>query len=119
MLTLFKQIFTWWNHQTLGTGIYTLFFGKLKGKDYFGNKYYQNKSGKRWVIYNGEVDATKIPNEWYSWIHHLNNKIENVQELKKFSWQKKNIPNQTGTSKAFHPNKDDKNVYKKYKSWKE
>ena len=85
MLTLLKQTFTWWNHQTLGTRIYTLIFGKLKGKDYYGNKYYQNKSGKRWIIYNGEVDSTKIPNEWYSWIHHLNNKIENVQDLKKFS----------------------------------
>ena len=95
MLTLLKQIFTWWNHQTLGTRIYTLFFGKFKGKDYFGNRYYQNKSGKRWIIYNGEVDATKIPNEWYSWIHHLSNKIEYDQQLKKFSWQKKNIPNQT------------------------
>ena len=73
MLTLLKQIFTWWNHQTLGTRIYTLFFGKFKGKDYSGNRYYQNKSGKRWIIYNGEVDATKIPNEWYSWIHYLNN----------------------------------------------
>ena len=119
MLTLLKQTFTWWNHQTLGTRIYTLFFGRFKGKDYFGNKYYQNKSGKRWVIYNGEVDATKIPNEWYSWIHHLSNKIEYDQQLKKFSWQKKNIPNLTGTSKAFHPNKDNNNVYKKYKSWKE
>ena len=114
MLTFFKQIFTWWNHQTLGTRIYTALFGKYKGIDYFGNKYYQNKSGKRWVIYNGEVDATKIPNEWYSWIHHLKNKIEHNQEIKKFNWQKKNIPNQTGTKQAFHPNKDDKNDYKKY-----
>ena len=89
MLTFIKQIFTWWNHQTLGTRIYTLIFGKFKGTDYYGNKYYQNKSGKRWIIYNGEVDATKIPNEWYSWIHYLNNKIEHQQELKKFSWQKK------------------------------
>ena len=119
MLTIFKEIFTWWNQQTLGTRIQTIISGKYIGKDNLGNKYYESKSGKRWVIYNGEVDATKIPNEWYSWIHHLNNKIENVQELKKFSWQKKNIPNQTGTSKAFHPNKNDKNVYKKYKSWKE
>ena len=119
MLTFLKQIFTWWNHQTLGTGIYTFFYGKYKGKDYFENKYYQNKNGKRWVIYNGEIDATKIPNEWYSWIHHLNNKIEHTHELKKFEWQKKNTPNQTGTSNAFHPNKDDKNDYKKYKSWKE
>ena len=119
MLTFFKQIFTWWNHQTLGTRIYTLCFGKYKGNDYFGNKYYQSKSGRRWVIYNGEVDATKIPNEWYSWIHYLNNKIENTQNIKKYKWQKKNIPNRTGTSKAFHPNKDNKNEYKKYKTWKE
>ena len=89
MLTVLKQIFTWWNHQTLGTRLYTLFFGKFKGKDYFGNKYYQSKSGKRWIIYNGEVDATKIPNEWYSWMHYLNNKIEHTQELSKYSWQKK------------------------------
>tara|TARA_B100002052_G_C15352526_1_gene363265 strand:- start:96 stop:455 length:360 start_codon:yes stop_codon:yes gene_type:complete len=119
MLTFIKQIFTWWNHQTLGTRIYTLIFGKLKGKDYFGNKYYQNKSGKRWVVYNGEVDATKIPNEWFSWMHYLNNKIEHDQELKKFSWQKQSVPNQTGTIKAYHPNKDSTNDYKKYKSWKE
>ena len=119
MLTFFKQIFTWWNHQTLGTRIYTLFFGKYKGNDYFGNKYFQSKSGRRWVIYNGEVDATKIPNEWYSWIHYLNNKIENTQNIEKYKWQKKNIPNRTGTSKAFHPNKDNKNEYKKYKTWKE
>ena len=46
MLTFFKQIFTWWNHQTLGTRIYTALFGKYKGIDYFGNKYYQNKSGR-------------------------------------------------------------------------
>ena len=116
---MIKEIFTWWNKQTIGTRINTIFFGKLVGEDASGNKYYESKSGKRWVIYNGEVDATKIPNEWYSWIHYLNNKIENVKELKKFSWQKKNIPNQTGTPKAFHPNKNDKNVYKKYKSWKE
>tara|TARA_B100000989_G_scaffold135100_1_gene100380 strand:+ start:504 stop:863 length:360 start_codon:yes stop_codon:yes gene_type:complete len=119
MLTLFKQIFTWWNHQTLGTRLYTLIFGKFKGKDYFGNKYYQSKSGKRWVIYNGEVDSSKIPNEWYSWIHFIKNKIENKQELNKFSWQKKNVPNPTGTEEAFHPNKENKNDFKKYKTWKE
>ena len=64
-------------------------FGKFKGKDYFGNKYYQNKSGKRWIIYNGEVDATKIPNEWYSWMHYLNNKIEHNHELKNLVGKKK------------------------------
>ena len=100
---MLKQIFTWWNQQTFGTRLQILFSGKLVGEDKNGNKYYESKSGRRWVIYNGEVEASKIPNEWYSWIHHLNNKIEHTHELKKFEWQKKNTPNQTGTSNAFHP----------------
>ena len=60
MLTFIKQIFTWWNHQTIGTRIQTLLFGKFVGKDSFGNKYYQNRGGKRWVVYSGEIEATKI-----------------------------------------------------------
>jgi len=88
MLTFFKQIFVWWNQQTLGTRIQTILFGKFVGKDSFGNKYYQNKSDKRWVIYKGEIDATKIPEEWYSWMHYTKNKIENLHQLKRYDWQK-------------------------------
>ena len=66
MLTVFKEIFTWWNHQTLGTRINTILFGKLIGEDNFGNKYYENRSGKRWVVYSGEIAATKISNDWYA-----------------------------------------------------
>ena len=88
MLTFLKKIFIWWNQETLGTKIQTLFFGKLIGKDSFGNKYYESKSGKRWVIYKDEVDASKIPIEWYSWIHFTPNKIENSHELNKFEWIK-------------------------------
>ena len=64
MLTFFKQIFVWWNQQTLGTRIQTFFYGKFVGEDSFGNKYDESKSCKRWVIYNGEIEASKIPNEW-------------------------------------------------------
>ena len=76
MLTLLKKIFTWWNQDTFGTRIKTILFGKFVGQDSFGNKYYESKNGKRWVIYSGEIDASKIPVEWYSWIHHTQNKIE-------------------------------------------
>ena len=86
--------------------------------DQNGNKYYESKNGRRWVIYNGEVDSTKIPNEWFSWIHFTKNKIEKVQDQKKFSWQKSHKPNLTGTDKAYHPKKSE-NENKKYKSWKE
>ena len=78
MLTLFKKIFTWWNRDTFGTRIKTIIFGKFVGKDSFGNKYYESKNGKRWVIYANEIDASKIPVEWYSWIHFTPNKIENI-----------------------------------------
>tara|TARA_B100000900_G_scaffold379877_1_gene365112 strand:+ start:278 stop:640 length:363 start_codon:yes stop_codon:yes gene_type:complete len=119
MLTIIKQIFTWWNQETLGTKIFTIFFGKLVGKDEYGNKYYENKNkSKRWVIYNGEIDATKIPNEWYSWIHFIKNKIEHEKSLKKYDWQKPHSPNPTGTHKAYHPNKNNEKLEKKYKSWK-
>ena len=62
MLTLFKKIFIWWNQETLGTKLKTIFSGKLIGSDSLGNKYYESKTGKRWVIYSGEIDASKIPN---------------------------------------------------------
>ena len=72
MLTFFKDSF-------LSGGIIKLLAQELKqffmvkyvGMDNFGNKYYQSKSDKRWVIYNGEIDASKIPNEWYLWMHYI------------------------------------------------
>ncbi len=118
MLTVLKKIFTWWNRDTFGTRIKTFLFGKFVGKDSFGNKYYESKKGKRWVIYADEVDASKIPVEWYSWIHFTPNKIEKNHELKKFDWQKPHRPNLTGTESAYYPNKNKNAVEKKYKSWK-
>ena len=118
MLTFIKQIFVWWNQATIGTRVETVFFGKLAGKDSFGNKYYKNKKGKRWVIYKGEIDASKISNEWYSWMHYTKNKIENLHDLEKYEWQKPHQPNQTGTDNSYHPNKNNEKINKKYKSWK-
>ncbi len=119
MLTFLKKIFTWWNRDTFGTRIKTILFGKLIGSDEYGNKYYQNKKGKRWVIYANEIDASKIPVEWYSWIHFMPNKIENIHKLDKHDWQKPHQPNLTGTDSAYYPNKNNKDATeKKYKSWK-
>ena len=118
MLTVLKQIFVWWNQQTLGTRIYTFLNGKLVGKDEFGNKYFENKKkNKRWVIYSGEIDASKIPVEWYSWIHFTSNKIEKTHDLQKYKWQKPHQPNQTGTANSYHPKKNNHEFDKKYKSW--
>ena len=113
-----KIFFTWWNRQTFGTFLKTLFFGKFVGKDHLGNKYYESKKGKRWVIYAGEIDASKIPVEWYSWIHFTPNKIEKNHDLEKYEWQKPHQQNLTGTESAYYPNKNKDAIRKKYKTWK-
>ena len=113
MLTLLKKIFTWWNQDTFGTRLKTIFFGKLVGNDELGNKYYESKSGKRWVIYIGSVDASKIPVEWYSWIHFTPNRIENDHNFNKYDWQKSHQPNLTGTEEAYYPNKNKNGIKKK------
>ena len=119
MLTLLKKIFTWWNQDTFGTRLKTIFFGKLVGTDELGNKYYESKNGKRWVIYSDAIDASKIPVEWYSWIHFTPNKIEKKHILEKYVWQKPHQENLTGTEEAYYPNKNKNGVKKKYSSWKE
>jgi len=120
MINLFKQIFIWWSRQTIGTSIYTLFTGKLIGEDKFKNKYYTNRKGKRWVIYNSEVEASKIPPSWHRWIHFITNKIPEKNEPIYF-WQKNHVENLTGTNKAYKPEGSlslkSKKSMKRYETW--
>ena len=120
MVDFFKQIFTWWHRHTVGTFIYTVFRGKFVGKDEFGNKYYSNSKGKRWVIYKSTIESSRIPPEWHLWIHFLS-KNKPSDNLAKFNWQKKHEENLTGTIKAYKPdgalNSDSKTDMKKYETW--
>ena len=121
MSNFLKQIFTWWHKQTIGTFIYTLFTGKFRGKDQYGNRYYSNSKGRRWVIYKNDVEASKIPPEWHMWIHFLTNNTPSSDEIK-FPWQKQHEENLTGTSRAHKPQgslaSDKKKDMKKYETWK-
>ena len=116
-----KQIFTWWHKQTVGTFIYTTFAGKFAGKDQFGNKYYFNSKGRRWVIYKNNIESTKIPPEWHSWVHFLKRNTPS-NETKKYTWQKEHQENPTGTKKAHKPDgslsSSLKKNMKKYETWK-
>ena len=120
-MNFLKQIFTWWHKQTIGTFIYTLFSGKFAGSDQFGNKYYFNSKGKRWVIYKDNIEASKIPPEWHAWIHFTGINKPN-DKTKKFSWQKQHEGNLTGTNRAHKPEgslaSDLKTNMKKYEIWK-
>ena len=121
MINFLKQIFTWWHKQTVGTFIYTIFTGKFSGKDQFGNKYYSNSKGKRWVIYKNDIESSKIPPEWHTWIHS-HTRSTPPEDIKKFSWQKQHQENLTGTKRAHKPEgslfSDLKKNIKKYETWK-
>ena len=113
-----KLIFTWWNRQTFGTFLKTLFLGKFVGSDDYGNRYYQSKKNERWIIYADNIEATKISSDWYLWIHHTIDKTPDSKETK-YSWQKKHLENQTGTNNSLKSVQIKKESnYKKYETWK-
>ncbi len=77
------------------------------GQDQFGNKYYEHKNDKllpkkRYVIYNGKVEASKIPPMWHAWLHHVISKPP-LKRKKVYNWQKEHLPNLTGTVLAVKP----------------
>src|SRR3982074_498404 len=78
MKQLLLKMFAWWNGQTFGTQLWTGRFGELVGADEQGNRYYRTKGGKidsslgferRWVVYNGYAEATRVPPSWHGWPH--------------------------------------------------
>lgn len=107
-MTFLKMLFAWWHHATFGTLVYTAIHGIAVGQDCFGNRYYRTKNGtRRWVLYNGTVEGSRIPAEWHNWMHHITdtppNSAQPGAEMTKKSWQKDYSPNLSGTEGAYHP----------------
>jgi NADH:ubiquinone oxidoreductase subunit len=98
------QLFTWWNGQTFGTWFFTWRKGERVGADEYGNVYYKERNGKRrWVIYNGLAEASKIPPGWHGWMHHRTDKTPLEEAYTPREWQKPHEVNRTGTPSAYRP----------------
>ena len=103
-MSLLAEIFTWWNGQTLGTRVWTRLYGQKVGDDDQGNVYYQSADGtRRWVIYNGEAEASRIPPEWHGWLHRTWEEPPSAAPIGRKPWEKDHLPNLTGTPAAYHP----------------
>lgn len=99
-----KRLFTWWNSQTLGTQMFTLARGVRVGEDAEGNRFYRTRDGKRrWVIYNGETEASRISPEWRGWLHFTSSETPAERPRERKTWEKPHEPNQTGTPDAYAP----------------
>lgn len=104
MKELLLQIFTWWNGQTTGTRFFTWRKGERVGDDEFGNVYYQERGGKRrWVIYNGVAEASKIPPGWHGWMHYRTDVPPTKDGYKARTWEQPHRENPTGTPNAYRP----------------
>jgi NADH:ubiquinone oxidoreductase subunit len=58
---------------------------------------------RRWVIYNGEIEASRVPPEWHVWLHHTSDEIPPEGGPPRQPWQKDHQPNLTGTGHAYRP----------------
>ncbi|MEM9795214.1 MAG: NADH:ubiquinone oxidoreductase subunit NDUFA12 [Pseudomonadota bacterium] len=102
MAGLLKRLVTWWDGQSLGTQLFTARHGERVGEDEAGNVYYRNaEDTRRWVIYDGQNDATRVGPEWYGWLHHTFAAPPTEAPLPRKTWEKPHHPNLTGTDGAF------------------
>ncbi len=103
-MSFFRALFVWWVNATPGTWLTTWRHGVLVGKDDFGNRYYRNKDGKRrWMIYAGMIDASRVPPDWHGWLHHTFERPPTEEPLKRRAWELDHQPNLSGTPEAWRP----------------
>ena len=104
---ILTNIFTWWHGPGLGTRILTRRHGVEVGRDGEGNIYYRRGAGakeRRWVIYNGGTpEASRIPPEWYLWMHKTVALPPTEAPLVPRVWERPWAPNATGTNAAYLP----------------
>ncbi len=103
------KIFTWWDGATIGTLLWSWRNGEQVGTDAQGNKYYRSQRRgagqheRRWVIYNGPNDASRVPPEWHGWLHGSFDDVPESHLPPARIWEADYTPNATGTARAYRP----------------
>ena len=101
------KIFTWWDGATIGTQLGLRKATRI-GEDALGNVYYEGKAMpdgrlRRSVIYMGSNDASRVPPEWYGWLHHQVDGLPDASLPPPRRWEKEAQANATGTATAYRP----------------
>ena len=109
IMNFLMKIFTWWEGATIGTLLWSARNGEHVGTDAQGNKYYRSKKVKdgarerRWVIYDGINDASRVPSEWHGWLHGSYDELPESHLPPSHIWEADYTPNATGTVNAYRP----------------
>jgi len=92
---------------TIGTQLFTWLKGHAVGRDAEGNTYYTEKRPRRgtrtrrWVIYAGDAEASRVPPEWHAWLHYTAD--QPLTGTDRPGWVQPHQPNLTGTASAYLP----------------
>ncbi|WP_397541905.1 NADH:ubiquinone oxidoreductase subunit NDUFA12 [Roseovarius salis] len=101
--TLLRAV-TWWHGATLNTLFYTWRKGVRVGEDEQGNVFYRTHDDKkRWVIFNGEAEASRVSPDWHGWLHYTFKEPPTDQPLRHKPWERPHEENLTGTALAYAP----------------
>ncbi len=94
---------------TIGTRLYTMLHGERVGADSQGNRYYRSRRTpaggreRRWVLYDGAAEASRVPPAWHAWLHRTTDEVPGDDGGFRWKWQKEHAPNRTGTPEAYRP----------------
>ncbi|MEQ7873229.1 NADH:ubiquinone oxidoreductase subunit NDUFA12 [Sphingomonas sp. ASV193] len=102
---LFANAFTWWNGASWGTSLFSRRHGREVGRDPAGNVYFEDRKGgdRRWVIYSGANDSSRVPPEWNAWLRGTVRELPDKAMPPRRAFQKAPEPNLTGTDRAYRP----------------
>lgn len=106
---ILANIFTWWNGATFGTWLNTRMTGSRVGEDAMGNVYFEaSKPGpignrRRWVMYAGSNDASRVPPEWHGWLHNTVDDVPDQALPPRRAFEKPGTVNLTGSTAAYRP----------------
>ncbi len=106
-MSVLGKIFTWWDGATIGTLI-GMRGTSIIGQDELGNVYREggllpDGRRRRYVIYAGANDASRVPPEWHGWLHHQYDAAPDATLPPPRRWEKEPKPNLTGSSGAYRP----------------
>ncbi|MCB2087352.1 MAG: NADH:ubiquinone oxidoreductase subunit NDUFA12 [Sphingomonadaceae bacterium] len=108
-MNFLMKLFTWWDGATITTLLNSAMTGVHVGTDAQGNRYYRGKkpnaqgNERRWVIYAGSNDSSRVPAEWHGWLHGAGDDVPESFLPPARIWEADYTPNVTGSPAAYRP----------------
>ena len=101
------SIIGWWKNTTVGARFDINRRSAFVGEDDWGNRYFEEKKEgpkdstlpgrkRRYVIYNGPAEPTRVSADWHGWLHHTFDKPPTEDPLlkKAFETEQGSMPTQ-------------------------